>query len=37
MSERRFVRFPGLPLGAASEVILSDLLQYAQDQIQEMI
>ena len=31
------VRFPGLPLGAANEVILSDLLQYTQDQIQEMI
>ena len=31
------VRFPGLPQGAANEVILSDLLQYTQDQIQDMI
>ena len=31
------VRFPGLPLGAANEVILSDLLEYTQDQIQVMI
>jgi crotonobetainyl-CoA:carnitine CoA-transferase CaiB-like acyl-CoA transferase len=31
------VRFPGLPQGAANEVILNDLLQYTQDQIQDMI
>lgn len=31
------IRFPGLPLGSANEVILNDLLDYSQDQIQEMI
>jgi crotonobetainyl-CoA:carnitine CoA-transferase CaiB-like acyl-CoA transferase len=31
------VRFPGLPQGAANEVILSDLLQYTQDQIRDMV
>jgi formyl-CoA transferase len=31
------VRFPGLPHGAANEVILKDLLQYTDDQIQEFI
>ena len=27
------VRFPGLPMGAANEVVLQDLLGYSQDQI----
>lgn len=31
------VRFPGLPLGSANEVILNDLLDYTPDQIREMI
>ena len=31
------VRFPGLPLGAANEVILNDLLEYTPDQIRQMI
>jgi formyl-CoA transferase/succinyl-CoA--D-citramalate CoA-transferase len=31
------VRFPGLPHGSANDVILSDLLQYTDDQIQDMI
>ena len=30
------VRFPGLPMGAANEVILGDLLGYTQDQIADL-
>ncbi len=30
------VRFPGLPLGSANEVIMNDLLGYTRDQIREM-
>jgi len=31
------IRFPGLPQGSANEVILKDLLEYSDEQIQQMI
>jgi len=30
------IRFPGLPMGAANEVVYQDLLGYSAEQLQEL-